>query len=52
MMNVVLLVSGDLYGSVWNVLNMSQCFTKEYPNLKAYLSPLSHPYQIISEQGF
>ena len=49
MINVFfLLVSRDLYWSVWNVLNMSQCFTKEYPNLKAYLSPLFHPFQIIN----
>ena len=49
MINVLLLlVSRDLYWSVWNVLNMCQYFTKENPKLKAYFSPLSHPYQIIN----
>ena len=38
MINVLLLlVSRDLYWSVWNVLNMCQYFTKENPKLKSFL---------------
>ena len=44
---LLLLVSRDLYWSVWNVLSMFNCFRKECLNLKCSFSPLSHPYQII-----
>ena len=35
---LLLLVSRDLYWSVWNVLNMSNFIRKEYPNLEASFS--------------
>ena len=49
---LLLLVSRDLYRSVGNVLNMFNCFRKEYSTLKAFFTFISSmpDYLHITEQ--